>query len=161
MHEETEDPGPKDARLSLSKRLQAALRILLGRGDNAVACSFCGRTRASGETIVAGPGVAICGTCAFTALDQVATRDAPPPQPPLVEVCLMPLLEPACLLPAGRATLAADLARAAGTIPCALSGWSYGCNSRTGDHLVVRVACGEGTDNAPLPDRFRAAFLQA
>ena len=146
--------------LPLTDRLRGALRLLLGRGHDAVACSFCGRSRASGETIVAGPGVAICGTCAFTALDHVATRDTPPPDPPLVEIGLMPILEPTCLLPASRATLEADLARAAARIPCTLIGWSYSCSSRTGDQLSVRVACGEDVDRDMLHDRFRAAFLQ-
>ncbi|WP_409455664.1 ClpX C4-type zinc finger protein [Paracoccus sp. (in: a-proteobacteria)] len=60
--------------MSLRERVQAACRLLLGRGDNGVICSFCGRSRISGETIVAGPGVAICGSCSYLALDDVATQ---------------------------------------------------------------------------------------
>jgi len=147
--------------MTVKERMQGAIRILLGRGDNAEVCSFCGRFRLSGETIIAGPGVAICGTCAFLALDYVGTRNEPAVALPLIEVGLMPILEPTCLLPSHRATLAADLAAAAASVPCHLVGWSYSCSSRTGDHLAVRVACTEDMDKELVHERFRAAFVHS
>jgi len=147
--------------MTVKERVQGAIRILLGRGDNAEICSFCGRSRVSGETIIAGPGVAICGTCAFLALDYVATRNDPVVPHPMSEVGLTPILEPTCLLPSHRATLAADLAAAAASVPCHLVGWSYSCNSRTGDHLAVRVACSEDMDKEHVHEQFRAAFVHA
>lgn len=146
--------------INIKERVAGARRMLLGRGDEAVACSFCGRSAASGETIVAGPGVAICATCAYLALDFVARRDDDPLPPPLSEISVMPLLEPACLLPARRATLAADLAEAAAGTPCRLLGWSYACNSRTGDQMAVRLGHGEEMTGEEVEARFIARFLR-
>lgn len=135
--------------------------MLLGRGDDAVACSFCGRSAISGETIVAGPGVAICGTCAYLALDSIASRNDESAPPRLSEIGVMPLAAPTCLLPARRATLATDLAEAAASVPCQLLGWSYGCTSWTGDQMTVRLAHGTELTGEQVEARFTARFLGA
>ncbi|WP_191084032.1 ClpX C4-type zinc finger protein [Roseococcus microcysteis] len=145
--------------MTVKERVQGAIRILFGRKENVPTCSFCGRSRLSGETIVAGPGVAICESCAFMALDQVATQNDPAAPQGLIEIGLMPLYEAVCLLPAQRATLADDLAAAAARVPCHLLGWSYSCSSRTGDYLAVRVACTEDVDKDLVPERFHAALF--
>lgn len=148
-------------RISVRERLQAAVRVLFARGDNGTICSFCGRSPILGETIVAGPGVAICASCAYLALDFVAVRGDGAIPNGLFEVGLMPLLEPICLLPSGRMTLEADLTAAAQGVPCQLMGWSYNCNSRGGDYLSVRVACAEDIASEEVHRRFIDTFLSA
>lgn len=147
-------------RITIRERIAGALRMLLGRGDDALACSFCGRSAASGETIVAGPAVAICAPCAYVALDAVASRGDDPPHPSLSEISVMPLLEPVCLLPARRATLAADLADAAAGASCRLLGWSYACNSRIGDQMAVRLGHEDEVTGEQVSAQFIARFIR-
>ncbi|MFD2441219.1 ClpX C4-type zinc finger protein [Paracoccus kondratievae] len=145
--------------LTLRERVQGACRLLFGRGDNALICSFCGRSRISGETVVAGPGVAICGSCSFLALDSIEGQTASSEIKDLTQTGVMPLLEPMCLLPALRERLAEDLSAAAASVHCDLVGWSYHCSSSTGDYLSVRLSRPKELPGDLLHEQFRTAFL--
>lgn len=142
-------------------RLRAARRILFGRGDDAVACSFCGRDRLQTTTIICGPGVAICGACAAMALEFAGEQGLAETPPGMAAVGLMLIEVPACLLPQRRATLAADLAAAAAPAQCRLLGWAYRCNIRAGDLLSVHVAIAPETSGEAVAARLSAAMLGA
>ena len=147
--------------ISFVERLLAARRILFGIGDNAACCSFCGRSKLSGETIVAGPGVAICGRCAHLSFNLIALQDdaAAPQSKVLTEVML--LAEPCCLLPSRRKTLEADLSAAAVAVPVTLQGWTYTRRAGGSDYLSVRVAHAGTESSDVVCTRFIAAFQRA
>ncbi|WP_037456501.1 ClpX C4-type zinc finger protein [Sinorhizobium fredii] len=98
-----------ELRLSIAGRLRAARRILFGRGDNAIVCSFCGEDRHGGaRNIVTGPDVAICGKCAQTASDWCALASLKPQDGN--EIDTFPIFKlPASLLPSFRAHIAQEL----------------------------------------------------
>lgn len=145
---------------TLSERLRATRRILFGRGDDAVACSFCGRDRLGGSDIVAGPGVAICGSCAHVALEYISAQQAGAALPEgTSETGVIVMESPACLLPDFQATIAEDLTVAAASLSCAVRGWSYACGAEAGDHLSVRLARPAHVSAEDLTERFIAAFL--
>jgi len=147
--------------ITFSERVRSAFRILLARGDNAVACSFCGRNAALGEKIVAGPGVSICGACAYLTLHIIGQEGTTPVEPPMRDISIMPIIEPLCLLPSRRATLGADLEDAAESIDCLIISWSYNCTPATGDQLSVRLECkAKSEEDEDLHERFKAAFLK-
>ncbi len=147
--------------ITIKDRIRSAFRILLARRDNAVACSFCGRNAALGETIVAGPGVSICGACAYFTLHIIAQEGVDPVDPNMREIGVMPIIEPLCLLPSRRATLAIDLADAAKSVDCRIKSWSYNCTSAAGDQLAVYLECkAEMQDAYAVHERFKAVFLE-
>ena len=147
-------------KITLSERLAGAGRILFGRGDNATCCSFCGRARLVGETIVAGPGVAICGHCAHLSLNVILLADDAPATQGSAMTEVMPLADPCCLLPSRRETLEADLAAAARAVRGVLLGWSYTRSAGGRDYLSVRLGH-DGTESGEaVSERFIAAFLQ-
>lgn len=144
---------------AFSQRLRSARRILFGRATNATICSFCGEDRFQTQYIVAGPGVAICGSCAQGTLEVIAAQSGKPVPDGMRDFFVLVMVHPASLLPARRATLAADLSRAAEALDCELLGWSYSVGSKEdGDYLGVRLAI-RNEDEASLSDRFVAAFL--
>lgn len=148
------------SRVAPLERIRGAARMLFGRGDNAIACSFCGRGKHAGETIVYGPGVAICAGCAHFALHVVtAGTDA---QARAVEQVIGVTVHdvPASLLPACRATLEADLVAAAACVQGRLLGWSYTCDHEAGDWIAVSLARSEtAADGHDIDVRFRRAFF--
>lgn len=140
-------------------RLRGAGRILFGRLDDAEVCSFCARERHGGESIVAGPGVAICGACAHFALSSILWQsDASPPEG-MAEFGAMVLDAPACLLRERRASIERDLLAAAERASCRVLGWSYACNPRDGDHLSVRLARGPEASAKEAAARFAAEYM--
>jgi hypothetical protein len=146
--------------MTLIQRVKGAARILFGRGDNATCCSFCGKAKLSGETIIAGPGVAICGSCAHLSLNMILLRDDAPAPQGSVMTEVMPLAEPSCLLPSCRETLEADLAAAAHAVSAVLLGWSYTRSAGGSDYLSVRVGHAGSESGETISARFIAAFLQ-
>lgn len=52
--------------MDFATRWRGAWRLLTGRGDEAVVCSFCGLGRQHVEQVIAGPGAtSICNRCVF------------------------------------------------------------------------------------------------
>lgn len=52
--------------MDFATRWRGAWRLLAGRGDGAVTCSFCGQGSRDVERVIAGPGAtAICNRCIF------------------------------------------------------------------------------------------------
>lgn len=142
------------------ERIRGAARMLFGRGDDAFACSFCGRGKHAGETIVCGPGVAICAGCAHLALHAVTSATDAQTRTGEKGVGVLVHDVPASLLPAYRATLEADLAAAAVCVQGRLLGWSYTCDHEAGDWIAVSLARSEtAADDDDLEARFRVAFF--
>jgi hypothetical protein len=110
---------------SFGERVRGALRLLKGRGDDAVVCSFCGEDRhANVGNIVSGPGVAICGACVDIAMNWKTLASAKPDEGK--ELDSFPLFEhPASLLPESRATLNDLIEDCAAELSSSLIGWSY------------------------------------
>ena len=145
---------------SFASRLRGARRILFGRGDDAVICSFCGGDRLGGHDIVAGPDVAICGSCAHTAMDSIWTQSAPPPSAGKRALGVIVSVSPLCLLPAVRASLPGDLARIAAEFGCDVLGWSLTSGTREdGDYLFVQLARPDDETKPNLHAEFTEAVL--
>lgn len=150
-----------DAAPTVSERLRAARRMLFGRGDDAVACSFCGRDRLGGSDIVAGPRVAICGACAHTALEAIWAQSAQRSPPGTWALDVIVSIAPICLVPAARADLPAHLARTAGEFGCTVLGWSLTSGTREdGDYLYVRLARPDDETSPNLHESFLDAVLE-
>ena len=145
---------------TVSDRLRAARRILFGQGVDAVVCSFCGRDRLGGSDIVAGPGVAICGSCAHAALVSIWTQASPPPSDGTRALDVVVSIAPICLLPVSRASLPDDLSRIAAEMGCRVLGWSLTSGTREdGDYLFVRLARPDDETSPNLHEAYAAAVL--
>ncbi|MDW9620220.1 ClpX C4-type zinc finger protein [Sinorhizobium meliloti] len=145
---------------SISERLRAARRILFGRGDNAIVCSFCGEDRHSdARNIVTGPGVAVCGKCAQIASDWCALASLRPEDGN--EIDTFPIFEhPASLIPSFRAHIAQELERCAGELSCRLIGWGYGCGyGELHDSVSIFVEMPKGRNIALFRETFIRSFL--
>ncbi|APG93116.1 ClpX C4-type zinc finger protein [Sinorhizobium americanum] len=145
---------------SIPERLRAARRILFGRGDNAIVCSFCGEDRHGDvRNIVTGPGVAICGKCAQIAGEWCAVASLKPEAGN--EIDTFPIFEhPVSLLPSFRADIAEEMERCASALSCKLHGWGYGRGyGELYDALSVFVERPKGTNTAIFRETFIRMLL--
>ncbi len=110
---------------SFGERVRGALRLLKGRQDDAVICSFCGADRHAGAgNIVGGPGVAICAECIDIAMGWKTLASARAAEG--MELDTFPLFaDPGCLLPRTRAVLNDLIEDCATDLSSTLIGWSY------------------------------------
>lgn len=153
--------GWRDRLRSAGQLLRGAGSTLLGRGDDAVACSFCGKDRhETGCDIVAGPGVAICEGCASLAAGYAHSQKlGPVPEGRVGDVVAM-FEFPATLLPSRRVSLNGDLVRCANELSCELVSWGYFCGEgRVGDGLSVHIHAPAGANLPLLRESFRRLYL--
>ena len=154
-------PGWRERLRSARQLLRGAGVTLLGRGDDAVVCSFCGKDRhVTGCDIVAGPGVAICESCASLAVSYAHSQKlGPVPEGRTGDVVAM-FEFPATLLPPHRVSLDDDLASCAGELSCELISWGYFCGEgRVGDGLSVHIHAPAGANLPLLRESFRRFYL--
>lgn len=144
----------------MSQRLRAIFRMLFGRGDDAVVCSFCGDDRHSERRIiVAGPGVAICSKCVQIASDWCFTGLVTPDEGKEIDTFLM-FEHPTSLLPDFRAQIAEAIERCASELSCTLVGWSYACGyGEFSDSISVFIERSKTTNPAVLRETFIQMFL--
>lgn len=151
-------PGLKD-------RVSGAFRLLLRRGDDQMVCSFCGKDRWKVQSIVAGPGVAICGGCASIAYD--FSYQAAYGQPPngTRRIMISPTAEIGERIPMdGRGRIHELVAETATRQACELHSVSISLRPLPlGDHVAFDVIAPAETDVDQLRERLtadcRAAWL--
>ncbi len=155
--------GWRDRLGNARQLLRGAGTALLGRGDDAVVCSFCGKDRhETGCDIVAGPGVSICEACASLAVGYAhSLKLGAVPEGRTGDVVAM-FDHPATLLPPHRVSLNGDLARCASELSCELVSWGYFCGEgRVGDGLSVHIHAPAGANLPLLRESFRRLYFGA
>jgi hypothetical protein len=153
--------GWRDRLRNASQLLRGARITLFGQGDDAVVCSFCGKDRhETGCDIVAGPGVAICESCASLAVGYAHSQKlGAVPEGRIGDVVAM-FDCPATLLPPHRVSLNGDLARCANELSCELVSWGYFCGEgRVGDGLSVHIHAPAGANLPLLRESFRRLYF--
>ncbi|MES5099264.1 ClpX C4-type zinc finger protein [Agrobacterium sp. BA1120] len=148
--------------LSIKDRLLAARRVLFGQGDNAVICSFCGKSRQDGVgNIIAGPGVAICASCSHIASHLNIIEDFSEVEGTLVHVLSIFFDHQACLLPERRSRMHAELLECASELDAKIVGWTYGwAENDFGDVLMVYARVRRDVNLAIFQDTFTEFFLR-
>jgi ribosomal protein L37AE/L43A len=147
----------------LKDRLRAAFRLLTKRGDDAVACSFCGSGRYERDRIIAGPGVAICWECARLAADSAYDSVVDPATVGTTRITIAPVLAPGEKLTAQqRSTLHETLGGQAAEHGCELRTWHYVCGHETiGGYLGFDVTCATDVEATPLQLKLKASCRRA
>ncbi len=148
--------------LSIKDRLLAARRVLFGQGDNAVICSFCGKSRQDGVgNIIAGPGVAICASCARIAMDWDLTDNFPKITGTTIDTFSIFYQHQACLLPQHRRQIDDELHWCAGELNAELIGWNYGwAKGDFVDGLTVYVRTRDNMNIAIFRETFTQTYLR-
>lgn len=133
--------------MDIRTRIAGAWSLLTGRGDNAVACSFCGSNRNQVEYVIAGPGsAAICNRCVFLCNGILLERSGQPgfarhADGDHVRTTMLSLSHDNPLLaPVERATLEQLLLVLVATLPDSrLVGWQYAHAENRFDLLSIEV----------------------
>jgi hypothetical protein len=148
--------------LSFKERFHAARRVLLGRGDNAVICSFCGKSRHDGVgNIIAGPGVAICASCAQTAVSWNLTTYFQDVSGTQIDTFQIFYQHQACLLSENRRRIDDELNRCAEELNAELMGWTYGwAKGDFVDGLAVYLRIGSSVNIAVFRETFTQSYLR-
>ncbi|MBP1878604.1 hypothetical protein G6L37_25110 [Agrobacterium rubi] len=148
--------------LSIKDRLHAARRVLFGRSDNAVICSFCGKSRQDGVgNIVAGPRVAICASCARIALDWNLTSYFQDITGTTIDTFSIFYQHQACLLSQHRSQIDEELQWCAGAFDAELMGWNYGwAKGDFVDGLTVYVRIRNDVNIAIFRETFTQTYLR-
>lgn len=149
-------------KVSFKARVQAARRVLFGQGDNAVICSFCGKSRQDGVgNIIAGPGVAICASCARIAMDWDLTDNFPKITGTTIDTFSIFYQHQACLLPHHRRLIDDELQWCAGELNAELIGWNYGwAKGDFVDGLTVYVRTRENVNITVFRETFTQTYLR-
>lgn len=145
---------------SIRKRLKAAFRILFGKGDEGVCCSFCGKSRHATNWIVAGPGVAICGDCANIAVDVTYFHIAPPVKEGFKPFVVGPMVEQTrarnlAIYDHVRGWLDETAAGMSARVIC----WHARCgNSNVDDYISAAIAVETNVDTQAFDAEFKRRF---
>lgn len=148
-----------DMKITLAERLKTARTVLLGRGDDALVCSFCGKNRHEVGYLVRGPGANICSWCTSIAHLFIVNAELTPAPDKAIETFLV-IEEPAKLLPVFQASLGPVLSQCAHELHCKLMTWSYSDGGEVmSDSLSVTVEIDRGTNLSVFRETFNRMTL--